>query len=333
MTAAHPKPSRQALKMQTLQREQGIEQGEKAIERPGIRSVPLSAVVMSVEFHRLAIVLNDVIHGAIEEGDAIYEIKQKELEGIISLAHTLKLGLLNYPNAYALPGNRIAMIDGHRRFLAFVYRVLHIEDRQGYSVDECLELSSMEVRLYSQKPADDLLNDIAVVGNTHQEKLQLDRLLEWALRRNEIEFTISGKTLDSPFYVETFNIAKSQAAVYQKIIKLGREDLEPVISALREGKLKNLTQVHRIANEPVKRKRQQLMDRLQRAKTDNIRKKNSNINLGTMVNSNGVKVLIEKALGDEYKTVIDAGTDWNSAKEVQKTFRVFIKHWELKYVD
>jgi hypothetical protein len=283
----------------------------------------------------IRITRDDVIKGHIGDGDPDFEVKSEELEELRNMALTqVNVGELYAPVGYELPGQRVSLIDGHRRYLSRVYKAIHIDsesDAANVSVESRLGNTRMTCRVYPSKPAASVIRDIAIIGNIQRKELNVLETLNWGFDRDQEERTKNGVGLNAKFFMDRIGLKSSQAHKWAKIISVGRQDLVDAIAALEHGDLTQLEQMHVIAAESNKRKRKQLIERLCSKKGRGPRRTTSgSVMLGKTANLGAVKALIEAAADGQILADL-SGTNWEDPKSVSRAFRKFLKAWEIRH--
>jgi len=312
---------------QQQKREHEVEVAERAVLKPTVKELGLSEIQLSAEFNRLKLTLDDVKKGEIEKDDPDREQKAKELEEIGNMAKTMASnhGVIYIPFAFALPGGRCELIDGHRRFYAQLYKAVHIDKIDPASISE----AKMDLRVYPTKPPEQFMIEIATITGAHAKLPPLPKLLAWAARRNEIEVQNNGTGLGADFFKETFNLGTSQATKYNKIVTLPSDEFAEINDALEKGVLSNLDQAHQIASISNKRVRQQKLNNLKKKKTGRVQ--STQVSLGKTENLDAVKGLISLAADKRFLKELDESTNWDSVKDVEKAFKKFMKWWLERY--
>jgi hypothetical protein len=316
---------------QNEKREREVTHAEQAIHRPTTKEVALSNIKQSEEYNRLVLTYEDVVNGVIAPEDPNVKVKTEELNDIINMAHTLEATDIIYtPFAFALPGGRCELIDGHRRNLSKVYKAIHLRANPVEDPHQVLQEETMELRVFPTKPPEEKMLAIAAITGAHAKETPLTKRLEWAARRNAIERETTGNSLGSDFYQHEFNLKTSQAAKYKKIIELPTDELPKLIEALDSGAIKNLNQAHEIASIDLKRKRQKRLSDLKTKKTVS-RSKSTKVSLGATDNLAAVHDLIETGASKSFFKELDEQTNWESVKDTQSAFRKFLKWWTDQY--
>lgn len=329
------RPNRMRIRKNVGDAGEAIKHAELAREDSRYKDVAMTNIELDPDQpRRLNFTLEEVVRG-IDEQDINLKIKQEELEEIKNMALTLgNVGALYAPVGYELPGQRVRLIDGHRRFLAQLYKVIHIDNGQNESIDinSVLSGSKMTCKVYPTKPPQDVIEDIAIIGNIQRKELNVYETLNWAFRRNEQHQSAhDGKSLGTRFFIEKIGIKNSQASKWNRIISVGREQLQEALGALESGELTQLEQIYTLASEPNKRKRSALLDRMRKRKLAVKQKSASNfVSLGRTDNIAAIRSLIDANADVETQNKIKE-TDWSKPSEAQRAFRVFMVAWEKRH--
>ncbi len=329
------RPNRMRIRKNVGDAGEAIKHAELAREDSRYKDVPIINIELDPDQPRqLNITSEEVING-IDERDEDLKMKMEELEEIKNMALTQgNVGTLYAPVGYELPGQRVRLIDGHRRFLAQLYKVIHIDNVQDGSTDinNIISINKMTCKVYPTKPPQDVIDDIAIIGNIQRKELNVYETLNWAFRRNEQHQAIhEGKSLGTRFFIEKIGLRSSQASKWNRIVTVGREQLKEAIEALESGELTQLEQIYTLASESNKRKRKILLDRMRKRKYA-IKKKSESkfISLGRTENLVAIKSLINVNADVETLEKID-GTDWSKPSDVQRAFKLFLMAWEKRY--
>jgi len=332
MTKLFSKPNRSRIRKNAADVSKAIETAESATLEPRYRDVPLAMIEMDPDQPReIALKFEDVIRGQILEEDSEGDRKTQELDEIRNLAVTQRsVGELYAPVGYERAGQRVRLIDGHRRYLSRVYKAMHIDATPPARPDVLNEVK-MACKVYPRKPDAHVIEEIAIIGNIQRKELSLRDMLSWAFRRDARNRAEAGEALSAKFFSGTLGLKNSQAAKWARIVNVGADELAPVMDALKAGRVIAFNALYTACAESNVRKRTALIAKL--AGTGAVRTKRasrSGVSLGRATNLNALRLLIERNMDAEALEAFK-GTNWESAAEVQKAFQRFLKDWEKRY--
>ncbi|MEA3413567.1 MAG: hypothetical protein U9R74_18850 [Pseudomonadota bacterium] len=327
MNKLFTKPNRSRIRKNAADVSKAIESAESAALEPRYRDVALDAIEMDPDQPRqMALDADDVIRGRVDESDPLIGRKLEELEEIRNLAVTQKaVGELYAPVGYERAGQRVRLIDGHRRYLSRIYKALHID-----TVDS-LSAVKMACKVYPRKPDAHVIEEIAIIGNIQRKELSLREMLGWAFRRDARNRNEAGESLNAGFFSDTLGLKNSQAAKWARIVSVGQVELQPVMDALESGRNIAFNAAYSACAEPNVRMRKALIEKL--AGTGKVRvgaKERSGVSLGRATKLDAIRILIERNM-EEDQWVVFEDTDWSDAAAVQKAFGRFIKQWEARH--
>lgn len=305
-----------------------------------IRQIPISNIKIWDEQPRTVhLTMEDIFRGFILNEDKKYGKKVEELEGIISLAFSIKyFGLLNPPVAYALPGKTVQLISGQRRTMAMIYAIFHISDASTESEinkfellinenpdPEVLEIERISVKVFLRKPEDITKERMGILDNVQRADLSIADKLRWAINHsNELEK--HDKSLRWRDLVSILALSRSQSYEWLSIIQ-NRKDyyvsllIEKVIN--EQATFGRLLELSKADVET----RKKLFNTWygDRPVPDSNRK----FSLGKTDNYNAIKKLVLNNVDESIKNEFEA-LDWNDPKLAKKGFAEFLNYWIKK---
>lgn len=281
--------------------------------------------------------IEDVIRGYIVDTDSDFEEKTDELEGIASLALSIKeFGLWYSPIAYALPGKRVQLIGGQRRTMASIFALLHVvradnDDSEGeYEVvvspvpdSSRLDNERIAVKVFTKKPDEITMERISVADNTQRSDLSISDRLSWAVKfANKLHER--GQVISWRDLSDTLALSRSQAFEWKKIID-SRSDhfVSKAISLVIDGTI-NFKRLNDLASAPAGTRKAMFDSWFKKSPAPDSPKK---VSLGGTTNYSAIKRLIMTNINEEQKKQF-ADTNWDDAKQVKQAFSAFLTYWE-----
>lgn len=305
------------------------------------KSVPLSNIVLWDDQPRsFKLTLQDVIRGIILEEDEHYADKCLELEGIATLALSIKeFGLLYPPIAFALPGKNVQLLGGQRRTMAAIYGLLHTVSTSidsGLILHEVsvspvpdsslLEKERISVKVFSRKPDEITLERMAVADNTQRSDLSISDRLRWAvkfadkLHKNKHDLTWRD-------LADTLALSRSQAFEWKRVVDT-RDDrfVKKAIALVIEDTI-SFKQLLELASAPSAEREGIFNSWFRKSPAPDSPKK---VSLGTTTNLSALKSLIMSNVTGEQKDLF-AEVDWDKTAQVKKAFSEFMTYWESNH--
>lgn len=305
-----------------------------------VSQVPLSSIVLWEDQPRdILLSIDDVIRGYVQEDDEYTAAKNNELEGIQTLALSIKdTGLNNSPIAYSLPGQKVKLIGGQRRTMAVIYSLFHVstetlesgEKTHDVNINQNPELDLLDstrisVKVFTRKPDPMAIEKIGMADNLH-EGLSLKAKIDWAIKISEQKESGGGNVHWSDL-IGTLGVSRAQAFKWVKFLS-DRDDewVGQGIDLVRSDKL-SLTKLFDIAYSDDREATFNNLTGKKRLPVDGAKR----ISLGAVTtNYSAVKKLILANIDDDYQAEFNS-VDWKNPLKVKKAFARFFEIWEKHY--
>ncbi|OAI18303.1 hypothetical protein A1507_09645 [Methylomonas koyamae] len=306
-----------------------------------LRQVLLADVLLWEDQPRtFHLTLNDIYRGYIQEDDPHRINKTEELEGIITLAMSIKeFGLLNPPIAFALPGKQVQLMGGQRRTMAAIFGLFHLEtivDEQENRVHELtinpepdltlLQVERITVKVFLRKPQPQTVERLGIIDNVQRDDLSIGDKLRWLIKFS-VHQEEKGKAVRWRDLVDTLGLSRSQAYEWLNVVQMRHDEyVKQVIQFVIEGNASfaRLLEIAKADSE--------LRDQLFRQWFGDrgVRGNKTKVSLGHTTNLNALRSLILANIGnDELNSFKDI--NWEDPKSVKKAFATFLDYWIEKH--
>lgn len=298
--------------------------------------VPIDSIDLDPDNPReLSINKKDIVQG-ISQDDANYSTKQKELQELESLSHSIKTkGVLN-PIWIHKEGINYKLIMGERRLLASLLSKKH----------------DIPAKVLDRKPVTSELRLLQWIENLERSDLSL-----WEKISN-LKMLLNAKVAENPATVINATYIKNilgcslpHAMNYHAVIHAG----DQVMAAIKNGKINNLEKAALVANAKDNelfnimyekclsgaslRDMQQCMRLFKQGKAnhpiDNVstqlKPKDSKISLGHCKSNKTIETIVAQlSKSAQFKSYLTGfeGIDWDSETAASSAFRKFIKKLE-----
>lgn len=304
------------------------------------RQIPLANVhIWEDQPRTVYLKVDDVCRGSIPDDDKHALNKNEELLEINSLALSIaKLGLLNPPLAYALPGKAVQLIGGERRTLASIYALFHITTSAGPNGEieyetvindspdlSLLETEKMVIKVFPRKPDELELERISMADNAHRKDLPIPDKLSWSIRyadkKNE-----AGQEVEFRELVATLGLSRSRAFAWLKVLKARHDKwVSLVIDKVLQNKI-DFKKLETISDAEATEREALYKEWFESPAQDSTFR----VSLGACSNSDAIRTLVLKNAPHNNLTHFE-NIDWTKPKAAKKGFAEFLKLWEEQH--
>lgn len=296
--------------------------------------LPLSKIVFweNQPRHSLLVNKDDVIRGYILKSDPVQRRKIEQFEKIIIMAQSQNdIGLQQNPVVYDLPGGEGRIISGHRRTLAFIFRLFHVDKDGSVKINESPNLDLLDharitVSAYSRKPSKDEILKIGISTNTLYEGLSLSEIMQSFIDLSVCVEENNFKPLTSEVIAQTLNISRSSSYSWLKVSQQRSNEwvnkaTQNIVNEVKQMSFRNLM----ILIETSDDKKEQCYNSFFDKPTS------KPVSLGVATNTDALKSLILKNSSADFLDSI-SHYDWTKKGVAKKAFAAFIAHWEELHV-
>ncbi|BBL60838.1 ParB N-terminal domain-containing protein [Methylomonas sp. OY6] len=302
-----------------------------------LRQVPLADIQLWEDQPRtFHLTLSDIYRGYIQEDDPYRMNKTEELEGIITLAMSLKeFGLLNPPIAFALPGKHVQLMGGQRRTMAAIFGLFHLEtiiDEHENRVHELtinpepdltlLHVERITVKVFLRKPQAQTVERLGIIDNVQRDDLSIGDKLRWLIKFSAHQEE-KGRAVRWRDLVDTLGLSRSQAYEWMNVVQTRNDEyVRQVIQFVIEGNASFARLLELAKADSHQRAHQFRLWFGERGGRGNTAK----VSLGHTTNLNALKSLVLANVDDDHLEEFKA-LNWDDPKSVKKAFATFLDYW------
>ncbi|WP_427551823.1 ParB N-terminal domain-containing protein (plasmid) [Methylomonas sp. MS20] len=306
-----------------------------------LRQVPLADIQLWEDQPRtFRLTLDDIYRGYILDDDQDNPNKLEELEGIITLAMSLKeYGLINPPIAFALPGKQVQLMGGQRRTMAAIFALFHLQtqlDEQDNRIHELsinpepdlsrLQLERITVKVFLRKPQSQTVERLGIIDNVQRDDLSIGDKLRW-LMKFAAQQEEQGRAVRWRDLVDTLGLSRSQAYEWITVVQIRNDEhVQQVIQSVIKGNVSFAKLLEFVKADS--QQREQLFK--QWFGERGIRRNQTKISLGQTSNLNALRSLVLSNVDEEQLESFTA-INWEDPKSVKKAFAAFLDYWVEKH--
>jgi len=195
-----------------------------------LEGIRISKIKLDPNNPRELVISKDDITIGITKDDPQYELKQKDLESLSSLAHSIKMNGLMNPILVYENGSDFVVLAGERRTLA---SMIAGKDR-------------IEARILPEKPADKDLPILQWVENIERQDLSLKEKI------NNLEKIFAPSSRSAKYIEEILGCGPTMAHNYAKLLQPMNETLRTSIDTGEVNSIKKATLLIKLDEEEIK---------------------------------------------------------------------------------